>query len=55
MNLKTLAVLSELEDYIYIRALRLPFGFVAVRKSQIFEYIDKIYSEVPMDIKMQAR
>lgn len=52
MNLKTLAVLSDLEDYVYIRALRLPFGFVAVRKSQIFEYIDKIYSDVPMDIKM---
>lgn len=50
MNLKIPVILSEFEDYISLRAIKLPFGLIAAQKNLMLEFVDKIYTELPADV-----
>lgn len=52
MDLNVPSIIEQLENYIQFRAVRVMFGCVLVNKAEIFEFIDKIYAEVPQDVQM---
>lgn len=51
MELNVPSIIEQLENSIQFRAVRVMFDCVLVNKAEIFEFIDKIYAEVPIDVQ----
>ncbi len=55
MKLNVPSIIEQMENYIQFRSIRFMFGCVFVNTSKIFEFIDKIYAELPVDIQIARK